>query len=281
MKKHYREVSFICNPAYVDLLADLISTLSNEAVEYGEDRVILRTEQETDRLIEQVRQAIKEISNDLNLEIHEEIKENIDWIQAYQNSIQAIEVGPFYIHPQWYPPKEGKINILINPALAFGSGHHATTFSSLEAIAKFVTSGDSLLDVGCGSGILALAARKLGASVELCDTDELAIQSAKENFHLNKESYNAIWEGSAHNSKRRYNVVVANIIADVLKMIAPQLKARMKRDSYLILSGILDKKEAIVTAAFRDLKLLERKKKDEWITLIYTNKKDVNGESTQ
>ena len=131
--------------------------------------------------------------------------------------------------------------------------------------------------MGCGSGILALAARKLGARVELCDTDPLAVQSAAENFTLNGENFEAIWEGSAHKSGRRYQIVVANIIADVLKAIAPQLKAKMEKDSLLILSGILDKKEAIVTPAFSDLELLERKQKDEWITLIYTNKKDVNG----
>ncbi|ADV46933.1 50S ribosomal protein L11 methyltransferase [Nitratifractor salsuginis] len=277
MKERYSEVTFVTDSAYVDLLADFIGTVSNEAIEYGEDRIILRTEQDTGELIDKVRAMVREISNDFPLEISEEEKENVDWIQAYQDSVQPIEAGPFYIHPEWYPPKEEKINILINPALAFGSGHHATTYSCLEAIAEYVTPQDRLLDVGCGSGILALAARKLGATVELCDTDPLAVESAAENFRLNDERFEKIWEGSAHKTDQKYTVVVANIIADVLKAIAPQLKARMEKDSLLILSGILDKKEAIVSAAFQDLELLERKQRDEWVTLIYTNKKDVNG----
>ncbi len=275
MQERYTELRFLTEPAFVDLLADFIASVSDEAIEYGNDRIILRTEAETLPVIEAVRKLAQEAG--IPLTIEEEEKENIDWIKSYQDSVQPIEAGPFYIHPEWYEPIEGKINILINPALAFGSGHHATTHSCLEAIGEQVRGGESLLDVGCGSGILALAARKLGARVELCDTDPLAVQSAAENFTLNGENFEAIWEGSAHKSGRRYQIVVANIIADVLKAIAPQLKAKMEKDSLLILSGILDKKEAIVTPAFSDLELLERKQKDEWITLIYTNKKDVNG----
>jgi len=270
MNKRYHEIRFRTDAPFVDLLADLVASAGGEAVEYGDNEVILRTGEDPTELIRAVEALAAEAG--IPLEIRQEEKENRDWIKAYQESVRPIEAGPFYIHPEWYEPKEGAINILINPALAFGSGHHATTHSCLEAIGKYVGKGQRLLDVGCGSGILALAARKLGAEVELCDTDPLAVQSARENFGLNGESYAAIWEGSAHQSDRRYDVVVANIIADVLKAIAPQLKGRMEKDSLLILSGILDKKEAIVTPAFSDLELLERRQKDEWVTLVYTNR---------
>jgi ribosomal protein L11 methyltransferase len=165
---------------------------------------------------------------------------------------------------------EGKTNILINPALAFGSGHHATTFTCLEAITERVQEGQRVLDVGCGSGILALAARKRGARVELCDVDPLSIESATDNFKLNGETYDKIWEGSAHQAEGRYDLVIANIIADVLRALAPELKQTIEEKGTLILSGILDTKEFIVTDSFRELTLLERKQKDEWITLIYT-----------
>ncbi len=267
MQERYSELRFLTEPAFVDLLADFIASVSDEAIEYGNDRVILRTESDTAPVVDAVRKLAQEA--EIPLAIEEEEKENVDWIQSYQDSVQPIEAGPFYIHPEWYAPKEGKINILINPALAFGSGHHATTHSCLEVLGQRVRQGDTLLDVGCGSGILALAARKLGAQVELCDTDPLAVQSAAENFTLNGESYEAIWEGSAHKSGKSYDVVVANIIADVLKAIAPQLKARLKPGGTLILSGILDKKEDSVTEAFEDLELLERRGRDEWVTLVY------------
>jgi ribosomal protein L11 methyltransferase len=272
MEDKYTELTIKTKPEFVELLADFIMSAINEAVEFGEDRVILRTTEDTKELEEQ----LNELSKTLPLHIKKEEKENIDWIQKYKDSIKPIEASEFYIHPTWHTPKEGKINIIINPALAFGSGHHATTYSCLEAISKYVKNNQTLLDVGCGSGILALAAKKKGAVVELCDTDPLAVDSAKENFELNNEEYNKIWVGSANKSEAKYDIVVANIIADVLKAINLELKNKLKSNSLLILSGILDKKENIVTDVFSDLELIERIKKDEWITLIY-KKKDING----
>ncbi|MCF6245507.1 MAG: 50S ribosomal protein L11 methyltransferase, partial [Sulfurovum sp.] len=198
-----------------------------------------------------------------------EEKENQDWIQKYQDSIEPIEAGKFYIYPSWYEPKEGLINIKIDPALAFGSGHHATTFSCLTAIAEYVKAEDLVIDVGCGSGILGLACRKLGASVELCDTDPISVQSCEKNFVLNEEDYDKLWEGSVDRAEHTYDVVIANIIADVLRFIAKELKSSCKKDGFLILSGILDKKEDLVKESFSDLTLERRTLKDEWVTLVY------------
>jgi ribosomal protein L11 methyltransferase len=97
---------------------------------------------------------------------------------------------------------------------------------------------------------------------------------AQENFLLNKQNYNDIWVGSVNKTNKKYDIVVANIIADVLKAISNELKSKLKNDSILILSGILDKKEGIVTTAFNDLKLIERIQKDEWITLVYKKESD-------
>ena len=265
MKDSYIEFKVTTKPEFVDILGDFIATVTNEAVEFGEDFVILRTTNDTLEL----EQKLNALKDTIELKYTKEQKDNIDWIKKYQDSVAPIEAGEFYIHPAWHEAKEGKINILINPALAFGSGHHATTYSCLQAISKYVKEGDSLLDVGCGSGILALAGAFKGAKVELCDTDELAIDSAKENFELNGQKYQDIWVGSANKTNKKYDIVVANIIADVLKAISSELKSKLNSGSTLILSGILDKKEGIVTPAFSDLELVERIKKDEWITLIY------------
>ena len=263
MNDKYTELTVKTNPDLVDFLAEFIMNTTGEAVEIGSDTIVLRTSDST----EKIEQQLKELN--IECKVSKEEKENIDWIKAYQDSVQPIEAGEFYIHPQWHEAKEGKINILINPALAFGSGHHATTFSCLQAISKYVKSGDTLLDVGCGSGILALASTHKGAIVDLCDTDELAVDSSKENFDLNNKEYNNIWIGSANKTDKKYDVVVANIIADVLRMIANELKSKLNSNSYLIVSGILDKKEHIVTNAFSDLDIIERIQKDEWVTIIY------------
>jgi len=265
MENSYIELKVTTKPEFVELLGDFIATVTGEAVEFGEDFVILRSERDTKEL----EQKLDELSKSITLNYTKEQKENIDWIKKYQDSVTPIEAADFYIHPSWHEPKEGKINILINPALAFGSGHHATTYSCLGAISKYVKDGNTLLDVGCGSGILALGARYKGAVVELCDTDSLAVDSAKENFELNSQKYEDIWVGSANKTNKKYDIVVANIIADVLKAISSELKSKLKEGSILILSGILDKKEGIVTNSFKDLELIERVQKDEWITLIY------------
>ncbi len=259
LKDTYFELTIYTKESLVDFIADFVMNFTNEAVEVGKNTIILRTTKDTSAL----ENALKEFE----CKIEKEEKENIDWIKAYQDSVTPIEAGKFWVYPSWHKPKEDKINIIINPALAFGSGHHATTYSCLQAISKYVTKGKSFLDVGCGSGILALAAKKLGAIVDLCDTDPLAIESSKENFALNQENYNKIWVGSINKTNKKYDIIVANIIADVLVAISSELKAKFKE--VLILSGILNTKEAKVQKAFEDLKLIERICKDEWVTLIF------------
>ena len=267
MNATYNELTITLDNAYVELIADFISSLSDDGIELGEGKVIIRSEND----LTSVKDAVAAF-DDIKMDFMLEVKENKDWIKTYQDSIEPIEAGKFYIFPSWYAPRENLINIKIDPALAFGSGHHATTFSCLEAISKYVKSEDRVLDVGCGSGILGLAARKLGADIELCDTDPVSVESTQQNFELNDASYSKLWEGSANKAEGKYDVVIANIIADVLKFIAKDLKSVTKVDGYLILSGILDKKEASVTKAYETFTLVERKLKDEWVTLVYQNK---------
>jgi len=241
----------------------------------GEGEIIVRSENDLHYVKEAVEALADTLGDTITLVCKITEKENNDWIQTYQDSVQPIEAGTFYIHPSWSKPKESLINIVVDPALAFGSGHHGTTFSCLEAIGTYVAEGDALLDVGCGSGILGLAARKLGAVVDLCDTDPLSVESTQENFNLNQETYDTLWEGSVNKTDKKYDIVIANIIPDVLKAIATGLQKAVKDDGLLIISGILDRKEPAMLKAYHTLTLLERKQKDEWVTLIY--KKETNG----
>jgi len=275
MQDKYYELTITLDDSYVDLIADYIGNIYSDGLELGDGQIIVRSESDLTFVKDALVSLAQELNDAIKLTYKLEQKENIDWIKAYQNSVEPIEAGKFYIFPSWYEPKEDLINIKIDPALAFGSGHHATTFSCLEAISEYVGAGSSVIDVGCGSGILGLACKKLGANVELCDTDPLSVESCKENFKLNEETYDKLWEGSIDKAESTYNVVIANIIADVLRFIAKDLKSACKEDGILILSGILDKKENLVVESFKELTLVKRILKDEWVTLVY--KKEING----
>ncbi|WP_457595713.1 50S ribosomal protein L11 methyltransferase [Hydrogenimonas sp.] len=268
----YRELT-VTPSAHHDLFLDFLQTLFSEAIETTDTSLIVRTEGGVEHLVEGVKAFAEVLSERLGepviVETEVTEKENVDWIARYRESIRPVEVGEFYVYPGWEAPKEGKRNIRIDPALAFGSGHHETTASCLEAIGEHVEAGDEVLDVGCGSGILGIAASMLGAEVDACDTDPLAVENAAKNFALNDCAPRRLWEGSAPATKESYDVVVANIVADVLKMIAKDLKARTKPGGLLILSGILDTKERDIEEAFGDLEPVRTIEAGEWRTKIY------------
>ena len=269
MQDKYYELTITLDDQFVDFIADFVANIYGEGLELGTGQIIVRSESDLTFVKDALVSLAGTLGDTIKMDYTLEEKENVDWIKTYQDSIQPIEAGKFYIFPSWYEPKEDFINIKIDPALAFGSGHHATTFSCLEAISEYVVSDSSVIDVGCGSGILGLACKKLGADVELCDTDPLSVESCKENFELNKENYDKLWEGSIDKAETTYDVVIANIIADVLRFIAKDLKSACKEEGLLILSGILDKKEDLVVDSFKELTLVKRTLKDEWVTLVY------------
>jgi len=272
MQDTYTELTVIPS-ANFDLFLDFLQTIFPDTIELTSSSLIIRSEDNLDNVIwglEQFAKALsKQFGKKITVKTVVESKENIDWISKYREAIHPVEVGDFYVYPSWEAPKDGKKNIMIDPALAFGSGHHETTASCLQAISNYVEEGNMFLDVGCGSGILGIAASMSGAIVDACDTDPLAVENTQKNFALNNHSLRNIWEGSAPAAKEKYDVVAANIVADVLRMIAKDLKKCTKNDGLLILSGILDTKESSIEEAFSDLQLIETIVKNEWRTKIY------------
>ena len=268
MSKYYFELTLQPSGQY-ELFLDLLESITDDAIEEDNDLLIVRSEDELDDLKTGIEEFSKALNVDCNIKL--EKKENIDWIKEYQKSVKSVEIGNFFIRPEWEEKKEDKIDIIINPALSFGSGHHETTSSCVEAIDDFVSPKSTVLDVGTGSGILAIAAAKKGAIVDVCDTDEICIDSTMSNFTLNDEKINYSWIGSVNKAEKKYDIVVANIIADVLVMIANDLKNATKEGGILILSGILDKHEKRVLNKFSDLKELKITHKNEWVTMIFKN----------
>ncbi len=272
MHKTYNELTIYPSLARENIV-DFIFSLGFDAIEEREDFIIVRSEDDLKMLIFALEQYAEKLSTilkqDIELKTSLEIKKSEDWIKKYQNSIKPISVGDFYIRPDWQSADDTKRDIIINPALAFGSGHHESTHGCILQLQNYLQRDDTLLDVGCGSGILGIVSAKLGAIVDICDTDELAVQSARDNFKLNGVKFNSSWVGSVGETNKEYSVVVANIIADILIMLNKDLKKSVKSGGYLILSGILDKYEERVEERFSDLLLIKKYKKNEWFTLVF------------
>jgi len=271
MEDYYYEL-VVKVSSHHSLFSDFLSDTLPVGFEEIEDGFIVRNEDELETLawgLEQFTEALqKALGETIEIECTHTKLKNSDWVEVYQKSIEPLQVGKFYIHPTWDEKHPQLLNIEINPALAFGTGHHPTTASCLLAISKYVNAGATVLDVGCGSGILGIGAMRLGAAVEACDTDPVSVQNAKQNADLNKLEFRKLWEGSSSLSENKYDIVLANIVADVLTFIAKDLKNAMNENGILILSGILNKYENRVISFYKDCKIIEKITKDEWVTLV-------------
>ena len=278
MQEHYYEL-VVKVSSNLSLFSDFLADTLPVGFEELDDGFIIRSEDSLDTIewgLEQFTEALQKALNiTIELECTQSKQKNSDWIEVYQKSVEPLAIDKFYIHPTWDEPNPNLINIIIDPALAFGTGHHPTTASSLKAISKYVNKEDLLIDVGCGSGILGIGAIKLGAYVDACDTDPVSVENSMKNAELNNVKFSNIWEGSIFLAKNKYNVVVANIVADVLTFIAKDLKNALKNDGILIISGILDKYEDKVISFYKDCEVVERIAQDEWVTFVLKLKDSV------
>ncbi|AII15184.1 50S ribosomal protein L11 methyltransferase [Campylobacter iguaniorum] len=267
MKEKFFELKV--QSSHYEILKDFAFELGVTCVEELPDGFIIRDEDE----LEDIKWGLEEFAKKAKFDISTNIvqKDNIDWINEYKKGIKPLEVGKFYIRPSWEEPKNGLIDIIIDPALAFGSGHHESTNSCLNLISKFISTNQNLsaVDVGCGSGILSIALAKLGVSVDACDTDELAVLSSQENAQKNGVKFNQIWTGSITDADKKYDIVVANIIADVIFLLSKDLKNSINDNGYLILSGILTKYKDRILDTFKDLTLVENITLNEWESFIF------------
>ncbi len=275
MQDHY--YMLVVKPSsHLELFSDFLVDLLPVGFEETDEGFIIRSEESLETVswgIEQFAEALQRATGEvIDVEMTMTKEKNDDWIAQYQQSITPVQIDPFYIHPTWEAPKEGMLNIAIDPALAFGTGHHPTTASCLRAVAKYVHQGDEVMDVGCGSGILAMAALLKGAIVDACDTDPLSVENALANAEQNHMRYRRIWEGPIQESNEKYDVIIANIVADVLVFIASDLRKRLNEGGVVILSGIMDKYEEKVLKAYKTFELTERIVENEWVTLVMTQK---------
>ena len=205
-----------------------------------------------------------------------EKKENEDWSKKWKEGWDVTHVtDKIAIVPDWidYEPEQNEIVIKLEPGCAFGTGTHQTTQLCMKALEKYLKPGDRVADIGMGSGILSILAKKLGASyVYGCDTDDTVIDVAKENAV--KNSVECTFElGSADKINDKFDFVCANILHFVLAEIMGDLKNIMKPDALMSLSGILDEKKQMVVDAYEQagLELVEEIRQDQWTSFVVKN----------
>ena len=198
-----------------------------------------------------------------------------DWRNNWKKYFNPMPVGEkILIRPSWredYDP-QGRVVLNIDPGLAFGTGNHETTRLCLEAIERHLNKGDTVLDVGCGSGILAIASLLLGAESAVgVDIDKTAVKTAVENAEINKvdDRFTGICGDLTEKVSGKYNLIVANIVADAIMFLSKGVKEFMNPDSVYIMSGIIDTRgDEVVNAISSDFEILERYEDKGWVCLV-------------
>lgn len=207
-----------------------------------------------------------------------EEKENQDWSKKWKEKWDITRVSTkIVVVPDWleYSQKPDDVVIRLEPGCAFGTGTHATTQLCMKAVEKYLKKGDSVADIGTGSGILAICAMKFGAkSAYGCDNDETVIDVAKENAQ--KNGVECVFElNTADKLTAKFDFVLANILHNVLADIMPDLKNILKINGLLVLSGILDEKKQVVIDAVKncDLNIVEEAHLNQWTSFVVRREK--------
>ena len=266
---------------FVDILPDIPE-------DDGKADLTFYLEEEEDKgtILLQVRKELEEMRSYLDVgecTIEESQTEDIDWVNNWKQYFHQFYIDDILVIPSWEKVEakdEDKMVIHIDPGTAFGTGMHETTQLCIRQLKKYVTEGAQILDVGCGSGILGMLALKFGAGYSVgTDLDPCAIDATHENMEVNgikKEQYevmigNIIDDKAVQDAAgyEKYDIVAANILADVLIPLTPVIVRQMKKGGIYITSGIIDDKETAVAEAVRaaGLEVLEINHQGEWVSV--------------
>lgn len=232
------------------------------------------------QIIEELRQALyflgqlRGVSDVRVTSLREE-----DWANAWKEHFKVHKIGDrVVIRPPWhdYEPRDHEVVIELDPGMAFGTGLHPSTRLSMLGTEETVKSGDTVLDVGTGSGILAIAAAKLGATrVDTVDVESVAVKATAENANRNgvaaqvSVKHGSVGEGQPFYGEQ-YDVVLANIIARVLIELSEAIVEHTKPGGFMVLAGIIESREQDVIDAFQSVgaKVVNRRFQEDWVSLV-------------
>ncbi|MGN0465699.1 MAG: 50S ribosomal protein L11 methyltransferase [Lachnospiraceae bacterium] len=273
---------------YVDLLPDEIAPNDGKA----KVSFYLEDDSNLDEIVKNVERELKELSTYMNIgsgEITIDSTKEEDWVNNWKQYFKPFYVDEhIMVKPTWETvenvPEEDLI-VEIDPGTAFGTGSHETTKLCMRQLKKYVKNDTVLLDVGCGSAILSILGLKLGAKYAVdTDIDPNAVRAAKENFevnHLEKEQYEVLLGNILDDEQMRqdlgrecYDIVVANILADVIIPLSSLVPQFLKKDGVFISSGIINTKEEEVKQAIldADMKIIEISHMGDWVSITAMRK---------
>ena len=298
MKNSYFELQIKINPQMEDIVSDIcFENFPCEGVVLAEEtykdlemisttegtlRVFLTESAEVETVLKEQRELLKSRGfSDEELGSWDFVyseKENEDWSKKWKEKWDVTHVSDrITVVPDWidYNPKRNdEVIIKLEPGCAFGTGTHSTTQLCMKAIEKYMPQNADVADIGMGSGILAICAKKFGANyVYGCDNDENVIDVAKENAI--KNGVECEFElNTADKISRKFDFVLANILHNVLAEIMGDLKAIMKNEAFMVLSGILDEKKSFVLDAVKsyNMELVEEMHQNQWVALVVRRK---------
>ncbi|RHG25465.1 50S ribosomal protein L11 methyltransferase [Dorea longicatena] len=266
---------------FVDILPDILEDDGCAYLTFYLDEDVDKQE-----LLLKVRQELEEMRSYLNVgecTIEESQTEDVDWVNNWKQYFHQFYIDDILVIPSWENVEakdSDKMVIHIDPGTAFGTGMHETTQLCIRQLKKYVTEDTEILDVGCGSGILGMLALKFGAKHSVgTDLDPCAIDATYENMDNNgisRDQYEVmignIIDDKAVQDKvgyEKYDIVAANILADVLVPLTPVIIHQMKKGGIYITSGIIEDKEDVVVKAVKEagLEVLEVNHQGEWVSV--------------
>lgn len=267
---------------FVDILPDIPEDDGTAYLTFYLDQDV-----DTARILGEVRQELEDMRNYVDVgecTIEESETEDVDWVNNWKKYFHQFYIDDILVIPSWEDVKtedSDKMVIHIDPGTAFGTGMHETTQLCIRALRKYTKKDALVLDVGCGSGILGMLALKFGAGHSVgTDLDPCAIDATHENMEVNgidKDQYE-VMIGNIIDDKavqdqvgyEKYDIVAANILADVLVLLTPVIVHQMKPGAVYITSGIIDDKEEVVVEAVKaaGLTVLEVNYQGEWVSVV-------------
>ena len=279
-EKNFNVFRITSTPFRPELMSGLLWELDLEGITEEDNFILVYTDEGINITSEKIEQLLNGLVNEGFLEkfiIEKNTVENKNWNEIWEKSREVIRISDkIVIKPTFkeYIPQTNELVLMIDPKMSFGTGEHQTTQLVLNLLERYVKPGMKVLDVGSGTGVLAITAVKLGAaSAVAVDNDEWCYENCKENAELNNVSNSIkIITGDIKNvDEKGFDLVLANIQKNILLEILDDLKMKIKENGILILSGLLLKDEEEIMISYSDsgFTFVEKSVKDDWISLVF------------